>query len=303
MIRIVSILFIITLIIIIYRKKREGFKNIKNQDYIISMFLTSGLCKEAENLIITLKRLNLQDKLIVTCLDKNADKCIKKLGVKTRLKELKLSVSANFGSKDFYDITYEKLVMIQELLEQTNKVVLYTDTDIVFLKDPSNDVNKFINSHDDVMFQDESTNFAGNSDYVCTGFMVFKPNENNIKLLKESQRIMKENWDNREWDNGGGADQKAVQVSVKKINNLNYSYFDAKDYPNGARYFDNVNTVYKDYTPVIIHNNFIKGLNNKIIRFKKHDLWFVEDNKNIFSIGDKFINEIHLYRTASTFDN
>ena len=259
-----------------YRRWVETYTT--HQDYIIAMFLTEGLCEEAANCIYTLKKLNLHHKLIVTCLDKEAEACIKALGVKTRYKDIKLANEASFGTKDFYNIMYEKLVMIQEVLEQTNKVVLYTDTDIVFLKDPSKDITNFINSSDDVMFQDEGRNFDGNKDYGCAGFMVFKPNVKSIDLLLHSQKLMKDNWDNRKWDNGGGADQKAINIAKKDVKGIKYSYFDAKDYPNGARYFGNIDTVYKDFTPVMVHNNFITGLDKKIQRFKKHGLWFIKEN-------------------------
>ena len=51
---------------------------------------------------------------------------------------------------------------------------------------------------------------------------------------------------NREWDNGGGADQKAINIAKKEIKGLNYSFFDSYEYPNGARYFNNIDTIYKN---------------------------------------------------------
>tara|TARA_B100000123_G_scaffold272019_1_gene253310 strand:+ start:3661 stop:4506 length:846 start_codon:yes stop_codon:yes gene_type:complete len=273
------ILFILLLLILVKKNNKfqiEKFTN--NTDFIISMFITGGLCKEAENLIITLKKLNLDSKLIVTCLDSEAENCIKKLGVKTRVKKnLKLARSATFSTKDFYNITYQKLVIIQELLEETKKVVLFTDSDIVFLKDPTIDIKNFINSNYDILFQDESRKFGSNKKSICTGFMVFKPTKQSINLLQESKKFMKNEMNNRQFDGGKSADQYAVQVSVKKIKNLKYSYFDSKNYPNGARYFNNINSIYRSYIPIIIHNNFIKGLENKIKRFKKHGFWYVKE--------------------------
>ncbi len=88
---------------------------------------------------------------------------------------------------------------------------------------------------------------------------------------------MKNELKNRQLDGCGLADQKVVQQSIKKIKNLKYSYFDSKNYPNGSRYFNNINSIYKNYIPVIIHNNYIKGLENKIKRFKKHGFWYVKE--------------------------
>ena len=88
---------------------------------------------------------------------------------------------------------------------------------------------------------------------------------------------MKENWDNR----GGGklADQKAIQESIKNLKNQNKTIkldiLDLKEYPNGARYFNNINTIYKNHKPKIVHNNYIVGTKNKIERFKKNNLWYI----------------------------
>lgn len=60
-----------------------------------------------------------------------------------------------------------------------------------------------------------------------------------------------------------------------KTENIKFNTLDLYDFPNGKRYFDNVNTVYKNKTPKMVHNNWIKGLDNKVKRFKKHNLWFI----------------------------
>ena len=51
-------------------------------------------------------------------------------------------------------------------------------------------------------------------------------------------------------------------------------FFDRKDFPNGFLYFNNINTIYKNYKPIIVHNNWIKGLDNKI---KSDQFWHLED--------------------------
>ena len=91
---------------------------------------------------------------------------------------------------------------------------------------------------------------------------------------------------------GSGADQYALNLAVKKLK-PKLNILDTKEYPNGARYFSNYNSIYKDFKPKIIHNNYIKGIDNKIKRLKNHNLWFIK-------VGEFFTNNIkepYLYGT------
>lgn len=271
----VIVILIIVLCILLNRQMVEPFSN---NDFMICMFLTGGLKEEAENSIQTLKNIKLDDKLVVTTLDDEAYNHINKLGVKTEQRKTNLKKEANFGTKDFYEITIHKLDIIRESIETHNKMVVYTDTDIVFLKDISDDIYKFKNSHYDIMIQNDTNRFnEADKGNLCTGFIMFKPNKKCIKVLKDAKQLMLDNWDNRKWDTGGGADQKAMNISIKE-NKCSVGTFDLMDYPNGSRYFDN-NHKFKTHTPKMIHNNYIVGTKNKIERFKKYGLWFISKPK------------------------
>ena len=193
-------------------------ENLTIKMILLYMFLTGGLKEEAENCIQTLKNQKLDNKLIVTALDDEAYEHISKLNVKTEKRKTHLKNEADFGTKDFYEITINKLDIIKKHLQKYNKVVLYSDTDIVFLQDISDDVNKFISSSNDILMQDDSDKFKNSTNY-CSGFMIFKPNKICIEVLQEAQNIMKKNWDKR----GGGklADQKAIQESMNNLKSQN----------------------------------------------------------------------------------
>lgn len=270
---IIFLILLITILSIKILNSNESFKN-KNSDFKIVMFLTEGLNKEAENCIQTLKNNNLDKKLLVTALDDGAYSHIHNLGVNTQLKKTNLKKEADFGTKDFFEITINKLDIIKDALEKYNQTVVYTDTDIVFLKDISEDVQQFNNSDFDIMIQNDVANFdESKKNNYCTGFIFFKPNKMCIDILKESKQNMNERWNSR--GKNDLADQKSFNHILKKKPDLKIKCLSLKDYPNGSRYFKNLNTVYKNYTPKIVHNNYIVGTSNKINRFKKHNLWFV----------------------------
>jgi len=207
------ILLFVILIIHSYYTNREKYNN--NKDFKILMFLTGGLKEEAENCIKSLKNQKLDDKLVVTTLDDEAYNHISKLGVKPEKRKTNLKNEAKFGTKDFYEITINKLDIIRESIEKHNKIVVYTDTDIVFLKDISGDVIKFNNSNHDFMFQNDTTGFnEKEKSNMCTGFIMCKPNKNCINVLKATKQIMLDNWNKR--GKGKLADQGAMRIAIKE---------------------------------------------------------------------------------------
>lgn len=274
-----KILIILLILILLfsnkYKNKIEKFQN--NNNYSIILFFTENLCQEAKNCIKSIENVGLKNKIVVYALDNQSFECSKNENVMTKFKDSNLKKEASHGTKDFYEIMYQKLKVIEEELNK-NEIIIYSDTDIVFLNDISVDIDKFINSEYDIMFQsDKKTWDTKEINNVCAGFMFLKSNTHVKKCIKYAQKLMIDNWDNRDWDKGsGGADQKAMNMSIKK-NNINVGLLDSKEYPNGYRYFNNKKTIYKDYKPKIVHNNFIKGLDNKVNRFKKHNLWFLNN--------------------------
>lgn len=258
----------------------ETFQNNQNLNYTIVMFMTGGICDEAQNCIKTLQNINLQDKIKVYTLDKQADTCIQNLNIKTKFNDVKLDLSSNFGEKEFYKMMYEKLNAIEDCLKHTNNIVVYTDTDIVFFKSIEPDISKFSNSNYDIMFQCDNSDFNTNCKVFCAGFMFLKPTQNTFNCLKRAKEIMKRDMDNKQSrTEKGGADQRALNLAIDELN-INVGTLDLKDYANGARYFKSkdinsaINDIYKNYTPIILHNNYIPGSKKKQ-RFKNNDLWYI----------------------------
>ena len=262
-----------------FLNQKETFSNITtNSDYIISMFLTGGLNEEAHNCIHTLKKVGMANNLIVTCLDKKAYDYISKLGVETVYRKTDLSGEAKFGSQKFYNIMKQKIEIIKELLIKYNKIVVYTDTDIVFLKNIMEDINKFKISDKDLAIQNDVSDFnIHNKNHLCAGFMFLKPNKLIFKTLDKILDLL-----NVGKADGGTSDQKVLNIVIQETK-PNIEILDLKDYPNGSRYFNNIDLIYKDYKPKIIHNNYIIGTQYKIDRFKKHNLWFL-NNENFENI-------------------
>jgi hypothetical protein len=256
----------------------ETFQNNENLNYTIVMFMTGGICEEAHNCIKTLENINLKDKIKVYTLDKKADECIKKLNVETKFNNnVNLELSSKIREKGFQQITYEKFNSIEDCLKTTNNTVVYTDCDIVFFNSIESDIIEFVNSDYDMMFQCDNDNFDENCKNLCTGFMFLKPTKNTFNCLRKAKEIMKEDMKK---GNVTLHDQTALNKAIKHIN-IKYGILDPTKYPNGARYFKSknvnseVNDIYKNYTPIILHNNFISGSENKKHRFQNSKMWYI----------------------------
>ena len=278
-----SLIFLYVFTTIFYKLNNshiETFQNNRNLNYTIVMFMTGGICEEAHNCIKTLQNINLQDKIKVYTLDKKADKCINNLNISTKFNDVKLDLSSSFGEKEFYKMMYEKLNAIEDCLKTTNQIVVYTDTDIVFFRSMESDISKFSNSNYDIMFQCDNSDFNTNCKVFCAGFMFLKPTQNTFNCLKKAKEIMKRDMDNKQArTEKGGADQRALNLAIEEVN-VNVGTLDLKDYANGARYFKSknvnseVNDIYKNYTPIILHNNYIPGSKKKQ-RFQNNDFWYI----------------------------
>ena len=275
------IIIICMIILLLCRyKKNESF--LTKNSYIISIFLTENHCIETDNLLTTLQSHNLLDKVVVTCLDEKCFNFMKKWNVTLSLFNQDVQKEATYHTLEFRKIVKNKLKILINLLQKHQIPVLHIDTDVVVLnKKLDTDIIQLCQTEFDIIFQSDNMDFE-KIDNRCTGFMLLNNTKNTRYCLKEAIKVMNKNMNHK--DHWG--DQKSINYVINKNpTKYNIQIFNHKDYPNGYRYFNNLDTVYKNYKPIIVHNNYIKGLQNKINRFKKHNLWFLPKKVAICFFG------------------
>lgn len=249
-------------------RSADEASSIPKEDFLICMFFTGGLKEIAENSIQTLKHLGLSKKLVVTALDDEAYFHTRNLGVKVEKRQTNHERITRAGTRSFRAINANKFDIVLNLLQKEKRIVVYADPDVVFLEDISDDVVKFRESNYDVMIQNDVGRFDENDKtYLCAGFIFLKPNDKTMELLNVTQnKIVQRHLD----------DQLTLNKELnEKGNGISYDVFDLRDYPNGKRYFDHVETIFKEFRPNIVHNNYLHTTNEKIARMKKHGLWFL----------------------------
>lgn len=154
--------------------------------------------------------------------------------------------NANSG---FRDVVKYKWKIIREIY-QSHTELCWVDTDIVFKENPT----EIIEKQNEILFQSDRPGST-----LCSGFMVFNSTEACLNLINDCS------------SKNGQDDQLILnEVALKKYYDsiclLNEDLF-----PNGHIYYHQGR---KD-NAIIVHNNWMVGVNTKIQKFKEEKLWYL----------------------------
>ena len=145
--------------------------------------------------------------------------------------------------------------------------IIYTDVDTVWLKDPRpyfvGDFD-FWGQLDGVI--DGTPYFHGFIPHFCTGFMALRSTVGTLNLLND--------W-HSELDEEIRQDQIIFNKEAFEAS-TNGRVLPMTEFPCGILYFKEMSDEVREKV-VIVHNNFISGIDKKVQRFKDFDLWMPED--------------------------
>ena len=145
----------------------------------------------------------------------------------------------------------------------TGGLALIVDVDSVWLRDPY----PFLVSEDgyDIIGQMDGPN-------LCGGFLLLNGTSTKVRnLWRDMTQLHSEIL-----DKGNSQSEQTLLNKMISSNedNLSVKHLNVSFFPNGNEYFDLKNAV----DPVVIHNNYIKGIDAKIQRFKDFDLWALPES-------------------------
>jgi hypothetical protein len=218
-------------------------------------FLNSGcldiclnMLKSAENVGI-----NMED-FMIACIDEDAYKSLIAKGysgaylyIDQKLKSYqKWSFDETSG---FRNIVKHKWKIIDEVHRKYPNL-MWVDTDIVFKKNPV----EILTGSEKILFQGDSPGST-----LCTGFMVFNDTKECRKLIEECG------------SDGTDDDQLIMnRIALQKyIDNIAILPEDL--FPNGNVYYQQG----RKENAMIVHNNWMVGVETKIQKFKEEKLWFL----------------------------
>ena len=218
-------------------------------------FLNSGcldiclnMLKSAENVGINM------DDFMIACMDEEVYNSLSTVGYKgaflymdQQLKEYQdWTFNQNSG---FRNIVRHKWKIIDQVQKEYPNL-MWVDTDIVFKENPV----EILTGHEEVLFQ---TDAPGST--ICTGFMVFNETPECRQLVAEC-----------------GADETdddqliMNRIALSKYND-HVALLSEDLFPNGNVYYQQG----KKANAMIVHNNWMVGVNTKIAKFKEEGLWFI----------------------------
>lgn len=218
-------------------------------------FLNSGcldiclnMLKSAENVGIS------KDDFIIACLDNDAYNSLIQKGYNGAYVYINqdLTEYQNWTfDKDsgFRNIVKYKWKIIKQIYDN-NPDLIWVDTDIVFKENPVEELK----GNEEILFQSD---LPGST--LCTGFMVFNRTEICKKMIEECSEYDCED------------DQLIMnQIALEKYSD-NIALLNEDLFPNGNVYY----LQNRKSNAMIVHNNWMVGVNEKIKKFKEENLWFL----------------------------
>jgi len=217
-------------------------------------YLNAGCIDICRNMLISAKNVGI-DNFHIACLDQISFESMKEYSDNVFLyldQELTDYQNWTFDQNSgFRKIIKHKWSIIRKVYQE-HKNLCFVDSDIVFLQNPT----EVLFGKDKILFQSDS---YPKGSYICSGFMVFNDTPECAALIDECSANFEED------------DQLVVNRLVSEKYWNYHELLDETLFPNGHVYFDQG----RQSKAMIVHNNWIVGIENKINRFKQAGLWYV----------------------------
>ncbi|KAN0040662.1 hypothetical protein ACTA71_009000 [Dictyostelium dimigraforme] len=193
----------------------------------------------------------------------------------------------SYGNIGFRAICNEKPLVVLDVLKKGYNV-LWTDTDIVWQRDPFIHFYQHINQESGFNDEDIDLYVQQDDDDICAGFYFIRSNQRTIKFIEDTISFLNPCIDDqiamRLFLKSQGINIKSnnilLSISEKdKKDKIRYRLLDKKLFPNGTNYFNLKITQRDNITPFIIHNNCIIGHRSKKERFIEYGLWYISDEE------------------------
>lgn len=195
---------------------------------------------------------------------------------------------SNSLAEDYDSVGYKSLVsgrashlldLLCGLQKRTGLIVVYTDIDTVWLRNPLPIIrNKLFDTqqhqpHYDILAAVDDHDFGGVETYYCTGFLVFTTTPATFRFLSQWEDELKTNPQlNQPIFNSLLKSDTSLSIQVRNAG------LDEAQFPPGRLFFDNHDKVTALQQTVVVHNNYIIGRENKKKRFEEYGLWNVSSS-------------------------
>lgn len=234
---------------------------------IITTVTNYGYILYTLNMLKSLKPYGLDKKVLIVSIDTKCATILSNLGYQVVcIENNELGKFCPWNTKGYDKICYIKLTLIHKLLS-LNKHVLLVDGDIVFCKNPLEDVQIWWKDKiHDIWIQNDSQ-INSNTMNMCTGYMFIKTSDRLITLYDCISEVGQKKYLTCAFDNN---DQTYFNKFVKPACIMNP--LPLEKYPNGKMYYENTKDV--SNTAVMVHFNWVQG-HIKMAKMKEYKMWLL----------------------------
>jgi hypothetical protein len=238
-----------------------------DQKSIITTVTNHGYLLYTLNMLKSLEPYGLNHKVFIVCIDKKGAIILRKQGYSVFcIEDSSLAAFCPWNTKGYDKICYLKLELIYRLLS-LNKHVLLVDGDIVFHKNPLDDMQEWWkDTIHDVWIQNDSQQ-NGNTKNMCTGYIFLKSSDRLIQLYDCVSEKGKTKYESCAFDNN---DQTYFNKFVKPACIMKALPLDK--YPNGKMFYENKESIKN--TCILVHFNWVQG-HIKMAKMKEHKMWIL----------------------------
>lgn len=220
-------------------------------------FLNSGCINICKNMLISAEKVGIHmNNFYIACLDESSFDSLSDYSNaflwENPQKESSASEYQNWTfekNSGFRSVVRHKWKIIQETYKSSQELC-WVDTDIVFKENPI----ELIEGQDEILFQSDKPGST-----LCSGFMVFNSTSECEKMIRDC--AMADNEDDQLIVNKIALDKYYDNIAL-----LNEDLF-----PNGHVYYKEN----RKENAVIVHNNWMIGIDTKIQHFKDEKLWYL----------------------------
>jgi len=243
----------------------EQVSAISNDNTIWTTVTNYGYRLYTLNMLKSLSVFGLDHRVLLLCLDQRSAEWFQKKGYHVMTARPTHERFCAWNTPGYDQICYLKLEWIYRILS-LGKHVMLMDGDIVFLKNPMNDIQQWESSSADGWIQNDAQHDHITNN-LCTGYLYLRSSPELIHSYDCTSDVGKEKYKTCAFDNN---DQTYFNKYVKPFGR--FEILPLEQYPNGQYFLTHTARIRSH--AIMVHFNWIEG-HMKMAKMKEHKMWLL----------------------------
>ena len=241
-----------------------------NDTFLITTVTNYGYILYTLNMLKSLRQFHLDKYVFIVAMDEKSATILKKLGYNVYcVNEGSLGKFCPWNTKGYDRICYYKLELLYRILSLQKNVIL-VDGDIVFLKNPLDDIIEWSNKPEEIWIQND-TQSENDKSNACTGYIFIKTSKKICELYDCVSENGKHKYLQCAFDNN---DQTYFNKFIKP--ECDVVLLSLEKYPNGKVFYNKPDAK----NMIMVHFNWVIG-HLKMAKMKEHKMWLLMEEEEL----------------------